>query len=403
MINLQHLTKRFESRQAQAVVDDVSMDIEEGELCVLLGPSGCGKTTTLKMINRLVHPTSGRILIGGEDTSRFDVVELRRRIGYVIQQVGLFPNMTVEQNIGIVPQMLGWDKRKTRRRTEELLELVALDPAMYLGCYPRDLSGGQQQRVGVARALAADPPVMLMDEPFGAIDPINRTSIQDEFRKIQKRLKKTVVFVSHDIDEAMKMADKVAIFRNGKLEQFAGPDELLARPATPFIADFVGADRALKRLRLLRAGAAVVAIDALVRPGDTKSAARAALASHPHGEAVFIDANGKPAGYFTASRLDAVPERLEASMALPLPATVRTDDDLRSVMSMMLAHGASWFAVVDEAGRFAGYVTHACIAEMARASCAGGAAFAGALDLPVAAERDLDPALLAKSRAEEGV
>jgi osmoprotectant transport system ATP-binding protein len=212
-----------------------------------------------------------------------------------------------------------------------------------------------------------------------------------------------VVFVSHDIDEAMKMADKVAIFRNGKLEQFAGPDELLARPATPFIADFVGADRALKRLRLLRAGAALVALEAVVRPGDSKGAARAALALHPHGEAVFIDINGKPAGYFTASRLDAVPERLEASMALSLPATVRADDDLRSVMSMMLAHGVSWFAVVDEAGRFAGYVTHAGIAEMARASCAGGAAFAGAVDVAVAPERGLDPVPLVNSRAEEGV
>jgi ABC-type proline/glycine betaine transport system ATPase subunit len=222
MIKLQNLTKRFESRQSQAVVDDLTMDIGEGELCVLLGPSGCGKTTTLKMINRLVQPTSGKILIGGEDTASFDVVELRRRIGYVIQQVGLFPNMTVEGNIALVPQMLGWDKVRTRRRVEELLELVALDPAVFMRCYPRDLSGGQQQRVGVARALAADPPVMLMDEPFGAIDPINRTAIQDEFRKIQRRLNKTVVFVSHDIDEAVKMADKIAIFRDGKLEQY-GP------------------------------------------------------------------------------------------------------------------------------------------------------------------------------------
>ncbi|MEA3110973.1 MAG: osmoprotectant transport system ATP-binding protein, partial [Caballeronia sp.] len=305
MIKLQNLTKRFESRQSQAVVDDLTMDIGEGELCVLLGPSGCGKTTTLKMINRLVQPTSGKILIGGEDTASFDVVELRRRIGYVIQQVGLFPNMTVEGNIALVPQMLGWDKARTRKRVEELLELVALDPAVFMRCYPRDLSGGQQQRVGVARALAADPPVMLMDEPFGAIDPINRTAIQDEFRKIQRRLNKTVVFVSHDIDEAVKMADKIAIFRDGKLEQYGPPEELLARPASAFIANFVGSDRALKRLRLLCASAALMSSRAVARVGETHRNIRAALGSHPGGEVVVVDANGTPRGYLSAECLDA--------------------------------------------------------------------------------------------------
>lgn len=381
MIKLQNLTKRFESRQSQAVVDDLTMDIGEGELCVLLGPSGCGKTTTLKMINRLVQPTSGKILIGGEDTASFDVVELRRRIGYVIQQVGLFPNMTVEGNIALVPQMLGWDKARTRKRVEELLELVALDPAVFMRCYPRDLSGGQQQRVGVARALAADPPVMLMDEPFGAIDPINRTAIQDEFRKIQRRLNKTVVFVSHDIDEAVKMADKIAIFRDGKLEQYGPPEELLARPASAFIANFVGSDRALKRLRLLCASDALMSSRAVARVGETHRTIRTALGSHPGGEVVVVDANGTPRGYLSAACLDAAgvnaDDRLDASLAMPLAATARAGDDLRSVVSAMLAHGVSWFAVLDDAGRFTGYVSYAAIAALARAGDPNACAQAG--------------------------
>jgi len=374
MIDLRHLTKRFEKRGEKPVVDDVSMTIGEGELCVLLGPSGCGKTTTLKMINRLVQPTSGQILIGGADTAGFDIVELRRRIGYAIQQVGLFPNMTVAENIGIVPKMLGWDKTRIRERTEELLAMVTLDPAIYMSCYPRDLSGGQQQRVGVARALAADPPVMLMDEPFGAIDPINRASIQDEFRHIQTSLKKTVMFVSHDIDEAMKMGDKVAIFRNGKLEQLASPDELLARPANAFIADFVGTDRALKRLRLMRAVDAALEPARVARLGYPSADARALLHDHVADALVVLDAHGRPAGHVGAAELDASGATLEAPSLRALPGVVRAGDDLRAVMSMLLAHGASWLPGVDADGRFIGYVTYERIALMARAACLSGAA-----------------------------
>src|SRR5690606_14673180 len=237
MTPIQNFCKRY---GAITAVEDVSFEVGEGQVCVLLGPSGCGKTTTLKMINRLIEPTSGRVRIAGRDTAELDSVTLRRSIGYVIQQVGLFPNMTVEDNICVVPNLLGWDKQKSRRRAAELLEIVALDPAMFLKRYPRELSGGQQQRVGVARALAADPPVMLMDEPFGAIDPINRDAIQDEFMRIQRQVRKTVLFVSHDIDEAVKMADCVALFRAGRIEQFGSPDDLLARPATDFVADFMG-------------------------------------------------------------------------------------------------------------------------------------------------------------------
>src|SRR5678816_2988841 len=228
------------------------MEVPAGAVCVLLGPSGCGKTTTMKMINRLIAPSSGRIFINGQDTSGVDEVTLRRSIGYVIQQIGLFPNKTVEDNICVVPDLLGWPRTKSRKRAAELLEMVNLPPATFLKRYPKELSGGQQQRVGVLRALAADPPVLLMDEPFGALDPINREVIQDEFLKMHRRLKKTVMFVSHDIDEAVKMADKIAIFRAGKLEQFASPDEILAHPANRFIPESDDAARTLKRLRLVK-------------------------------------------------------------------------------------------------------------------------------------------------------
>jgi len=306
MIHIDHLCKRYGDVTAVA---DVSFHVAEGQICVLLGPSGCGKTTTLKMINRLVEPTSGTVRINGRDTATLDSASLRRSIGYVIQQVGLFPNMTVEENIGVVPKLLGWDAAKRRRRAAELLDIVALEPAQFLKRYPRELSGGQQQRVGVARALAADPPVMLMDEPFGAIDPINRDAIQDEFLRIQRKVNKTVLFVSHDIDEAIKMADCVALFRAGRIEQFGTPDELLAQPASDFVADFMGQDRVLKRLLLMKAAS-------IVRPD---------------------------------SGVDASDLR------------IRADDNLRNVLSALLAHGVASAVCVDEADHVLGAVHQADI------------------------------------------
>lgn len=255
MIRLENLTKVFNTARGVATpVDHVSMEVERGEICILLGPSGCGKTTTLKMVNRLIPATSGKIFLDGKDTADYDTIALRRQIGYVIQQIGLFPNMTVAENIGVVPKLLGWDKRRIEERVQTLLEMVALDPATFLHRYPKELSGGQQQRIGVARALAADPPVLLMDEPFGAIDPINRATIQDEFLNMQEKLGKTILFVSHDIDEAVKMGDRIAIFREGHLQQFDTPNNVLAHPANDFVADFVGQDRTLKRLRLHTVG-----------------------------------------------------------------------------------------------------------------------------------------------------
>jgi len=251
MISLEHVTKRY-SETGTVAVDDLSLQVPEGMTVALIGPSGCGKTTTMRMINRLVDPTMGRILVGGEDVTQIDPILLRRRIGYVIQQVGLFPHMTIGQNIAAVPKLLGWDPARTARRTEDLLHLVGLDPKEMLKRYPRQLSGGQRQRVGVARALAADPPVLLMDEPFGALDPIARTRLQSEFRQILKQVRKTVVLVTHDLEEATRLGDRIAIMNNGKIVQYDTPDAVLSHPADAFVENFVGIDRALIRLSLFK-------------------------------------------------------------------------------------------------------------------------------------------------------
>lgn len=252
MIRLEGLGKRYHGQPDDAVAP-LDLEIRRGEFVVFVGPSGCGKTTTLRMINRLVEPTYGRIWIDGRDVTNTDPDELRRKIGYVIQQVGLIPHMTVAQNVGLVPKLLGWDKARTNPRVDELLELVGLDPGSYRDRYPKQLSGGQQQRVGVARALAADPPVMVMDEPFGAIDPITRDRLQDEFLNLQKRIRKTIVFVTHDVDEALKLGDRIAIFTSGShLAQYATPLEILTNPADDYVRDFIGTGAAIRRLSLLR-------------------------------------------------------------------------------------------------------------------------------------------------------
>jgi len=251
-IQLQGVTKNYPG-QAEPAVDHITMDIAAGEIVVLVGPSGCGKTTTMKMINRLIEPTSGKILIGGTDVLKLDADEHRRNVGYVIQQIGLFPHMRIAENIGLVPRMLGWSRRKTAERVEELLEVVGLAPGEYARRYPRELSGGQQQRVGVARALAADPPVMLMDEPFGATDPITREHLQNEFLRLQRELRKTIVFVTHDFDEALKMGDRIAVMRSQSvIAQYDTPEAILAAPVDDYVGSFIGAGGQLKRLGLMR-------------------------------------------------------------------------------------------------------------------------------------------------------
>jgi len=250
MIRLDRVSKRYPD--GTVAVEELSLDVPAGAIAVLVGPSGCGKTTTMRMVNRLVEPTGGRIFVGGEDVTGADPVQLRRSIGYVIQQVGLFPHQTVATNVATVPRLLRWERRRTRSRVDELLDLVGLDPSVHRDRYPHQLSGGQRQRVGVARALAADPPVLLMDEPFGAVDPVARDRLQAEFLRLQAQVRKTVVFVTHDIDEAIRLGDRIAVMREGgRLEQYADPATLLSSPATDFVADFVGADRTLRRLSVL--------------------------------------------------------------------------------------------------------------------------------------------------------
>jgi osmoprotectant transport system ATP-binding protein len=253
-------TKRYPGR-AEPAVDRLSLTIPAGEICMLVGPSGGGKTTAMKLVNRLVPLTSGDITIDGRSIAALDVNELRRGIGYVIQQVGLFPHMTIADNVATVPRLLGWERRRTRGRVVELLELVGLEPE-YAKRYPAELSGGQRQRVGLARALAADPPVMLMDEPFGALDPITRERLQDEFLRLHAEVRKTVIFVSHDVDEAIRMGDRIAILRDGRLVQYDTPDAILAQPVDEFVTQFVGGDRALRRLALHRLG------DITLEPAD---------------------------------------------------------------------------------------------------------------------------------------
>ena len=270
MIRFRGVSKTY-SGSDRPVVNDLSFEILEGEICVLVGPSGCGKTTTMRMVNRLIEPTEGEILIDGEPNTAMSGTRLRRKIGYAIQQIGLFPHRTIAENIATVPSLLSWDKQRIKTRVDELLELVGLDADEYRDRYPAELSGGQQQRVGVARAMAADPPIMLMDEPFGAVDPITRERLQDEFLNIQQNIKKTIVFVTHDIDEAIKIGDKIAILKQGGfLAQHDTPENILSSPNSEFVASFVGTDRILKRLSLVRVGD----MDLAPANGDTEGLPR---------------------------------------------------------------------------------------------------------------------------------
>jgi osmoprotectant transport system ATP-binding protein len=301
---LENVSKRYPG-QDQAAVSDLCLTINAGEIVMLVGPSGCGKTTTLKMINRLIEPSSGRILLDGDDVIKANPDELRRRIGYVIQAGGLFPHMTVEANVRLVPSMLKWDKAKAAARAEELLDLVGLDPKVYRSRYPRELSGGQQQRVGVARALAADPPVLLMDEPFGAVDPITRQRLQDELLRIQKELRKTIIIVTHDFDEAVKLGDRIAIFRQGgEVVQYDTPEEILAAPANDFVESFVGAGATLRQLTLVRVKDVPLDQPVTARVGeDRREVYRRALAEQAT-DVVVVDDRHRPLRWAELRELD---------------------------------------------------------------------------------------------------
>jgi len=366
MIRLENLTKYFEVPGKEPVIaaNNISMAVGKGEICVFLGPSGCGKTTALKMINKLIPKTSGKIYIDGQDTDRLDPITLRREIGYVIQQIGLFPNMTIEGNICVVPDLLKMDKKQSRKKARELLEMVNLDPSVFLKRYPRELSGGQQQRIGVIRALAADPPVMLMDEPFGAIDPINREVIQDEFLKMNAELGKTVLFVSHDINEAIKMGDKIAIFREGVLEQCDTPDEILANPANQFVKEFVGSDRALKRLKLLHVHDAIMPFRMAVQLDDSVDKVADKMNRRNAHIAVVVGPRGRIRGYITKEEIKGSPGGLISDLIDPVPGTIHENDSLHDAVSQMYAHACDWLPVVDDDGTYKGYITQHVIASL---------------------------------------
>ncbi|CAN5310350.1 betaine/proline/choline family ABC transporter ATP-binding protein [soil metagenome] len=358
MIRLEQLTKRYPG-QAEPAVDAISMEIPEGEIVILVGPSGCGKTTTLKMINRIIEPTSGRIFLEGKDVTDVNADDLRRRIGYVIQQIGLFPHMTIAANIGLVPKMLGWDKRQVASRVDELLELVGMDPSEYRNRYPKELSGGQRQRVGVARAMGADPPVMLMDEPFGAIDPITRDRLQNEFLRLQNEIKKTIVFVTHDIDEAIKMGDRIAILDKGsRIAQFDTPEAILTAPANRFVENFIGSGASLKRLQLSRVDSVELADWAVARIDDDRDVLRQALASSDHGSLLLVDEHRRPRRWVAARDLSGErPVReLDDGGGLPANAVVEPGATLQDALDTMLTSRVGCAIVVDREGAYLGVV-----------------------------------------------
>jgi osmoprotectant transport system ATP-binding protein len=368
----EHVTKRYAGtgKGIPGAVEDLSLEVPAGKVCVLVGPSGCGKTTSLKMVNRLIEPTSGRILIGDRDVMQGNATELRRGIGYVIQQVGLFPHQTIRENVATVPRLLGWAEPRRRERAEELLALVGLDPARYGDRYPSALSGGERQRVGVARALAADPPVLLMDEPFGAVDPIVRERLQNELLRLQEQLAKTILFVTHDIDEAVKMGDLVAVLQvGGHLAQFGTPDEILADPASDFVARFVGADRGLKRLALVRVKDLELQPAATARPGDDVEEARRRAAANPVPYLLLVDEAARPIGWIDDRRLSAR-ESLRAEDAESESPLFERHTTLKDALSMLLEAGVQAGIVVNDKGAVEGLVTVEMILERTRARAA---------------------------------
>ena len=354
MIRLEELTKVYPGSEEPAV-DAVTMDIPEGEIVVLVGPSGCGKTTTLKMINRIVEPTSGRIRLEGEDVTSVDPDRLRRRIGYVIQQVGLFPHRTIAQNVGTVPKLLGWDKQAIEQRTDELLELVGMDPATYRSRFPKELSGGQRQRVGVARAMAADPPVMLMDEPFGAIDPITRDRLQNEFLRLQQEIEKTIVFVTHDIDEAIKMGDRIAIFGNDhRIQQYASPEMLLSNPVNEFVDAFTGTGASLKRLNLTRVRDVALSDWPTAAADSPREELQRQLGEAEHSFLLLLDRGQRPLRW--VSERDLARPDWTPRGGLKVRAVVEPHVTLHDALDEMLTSNVGVATVVDERGAYQGVV-----------------------------------------------
>ena len=358
MIKLEAVTKIFPGSKIPAV-KDLNLEVKEGDICVLVGPSGCGKTTTMKMINRIHEPTSGSIFINGEDALKINPIKLRLDIGYVIQEIGLFPHQTIEANVATVPNEKKWPKAKTKQKVDEMLTLVGLDPKIYSKRYPSALSGGQRQRVGVARAMVSDPPIMLMDEPFGAVDPITRARLQNEFLRIQERISKTIVFVTHDIDEAIKMGDTIVVMREGKLVQHATPNDLLSTPADEFVANLVGRNRSIKRLHLIRIREILKEVDRAkpaVMDMPIKDIEKRIDESDIR-SVIIVDRDNKLKGVIGINDLKRKAGEVAADYMQSLDQSVTSDATLNDALSVMLECGEGFVAVVNEDDQYQGTIT----------------------------------------------
>ena len=361
-IALESGTKKYSGVDKPAV-DRLSLEVAAGEILVLVGPSGCGKSTTLRLINRMIEPTSGRIIYEGEDVTEGDPNELRRRMGYVIQQVGLFPHRTIAENIATVPKLLKWPKNKINDRVDELLELTGMDPSVYRDRYPKELSGGQAQRVGVARALGADPDVLLMDEPFGAIDPITRDRLQNEFLRLQAELKKTIVFVTHDIDEAVKMGDRIAILRDqSEIAQLDAPEVILTDPADSFVENFLGSGAILKTLTLRRLRDIDLSHPLEISRSTNRTDALAQLHESHFPYAVLLDDSRHPVAWVDERALNRS-ESLDTAAAR-ITVQLQPEDTLQDALSSMLQSSAGMSAVVDSRGNYLGTCTIESLASM---------------------------------------
>lgn len=355
MIRFENVVKKY-NEQDKAAVDHLDLHIKEGEICMLVGPSGCGKTTTMKMINKLIKASSGKIFVNGKDIDNIDPIKLRLDIGYVIQDVGLFPHMTIAQNVATVPREKGWDQNKIRNKVDELLELMELDPDVYRDKKPKDLSGGQRQRVGVARALAADPPIMLMDEPFGALDPITRGKLQDEFLRVQEKIGKTIVFVTHDIDEAIKMGDKIAVMRDGQLVQFDSPAVILSNPADEFVSELIGSNSTLKRMNLIKCNDIMRTIPNIDIIESAEEAVKLMLKTGVK-NLIVTEKGQKLAGYISYRELMKNSGKKIGEIVLPIKETVTPKTTIQDALSTMFSLGRKAIFVSKKKNQVDGIIT----------------------------------------------
>lgn len=371
MISFKNVTKKFGE---QIAVDNLTIDLPSGEITILIGPSGCGKTTTLRMINRLIEPTEGVIYINGTDISKVDPVELRRNIGYVIQQIALFPHMTIAQNVGLVPYLKNWPEAKRKERIEELLEMVGMPPSKFYNRYPDELSGGQQQRIGVARALAADPDIILMDEPFGALDPITRATLQDELLDMQDKLGKTIVFVTHDMNEALKLANKIAIMKDGKVLQYDTPEQLLKNPAHGFVEEFIGRDRLLKRPELIKVKDIMITEPVTILPERTLTQALEKMRRKKVDSLMVVDHSETFIGLVTAN--DVLQNFDKAEKISEIVKTevyyVNEDTNVEQVLSIMAQKQVGYVPVVSSDNKLAGLVTRSSLVNVLGATANSG-------------------------------